>query len=699
MEIHFLMRTSVYTIVLVLIASIFLTPVLVEPVMAWSFPNLEGYHNKIDEFNSPPFASTWDIVTGGGYSSAQIIAYGVANLIAPPTPNQSWVFLIQRFTPPKGNFTLTTRVKGNSLLLGTLGIYTNYDGSLQSILDINEGRQIGVTLEMWGLGEGFRLAHSANDVWRYNQTSFSPEAGKWYELQLIVEESPIKITANIYNDRYGPDPMNGMDYIIHIDNLLGSMSFSDLDFNYSSINAFGIGALGGGGSGDPVSDYSFDWLTVQWPGPTVTISPSSWTMDVGQSKTFTTTLSGNMGGYESYDWSVDSHGVIGANTSTFTFRPTAEGTYSINVGVVDSSGTNDTWLASASCTVSVTVNSALSKPSAHASAGRVTHGQNSTLSVTGLSGGTAPCSYQWLQKAPGASSSSSISGATSNIHNFATSLSTASGNWSFELRVTDSVGTSVTSSPVVVSVVTLLKSTLTTSCNSTAYPGFKIIINGNLTDKGVGVQDVPILLSYSVTGGNSWNDLTLINTDSSGEFSAVWMPSVTGNYIVKAAWNGNSNYSAVSTTVNLVVIPFQDQSIFSVASNSTVSALFFNSTSNVLSFTVSGPSNTRGFVDVAIAKNLVANITSLKISLDGKQLNYTASPTIDSWLLHFTYSHSTHSVTINLGAMVVAEFSLTTVMVTLLVVTAPIMFFLRKGFTFEEKEAKNVRSHNMRSAC
>jgi len=40
------------------------------------------------------------------------------------------------------------------------------------------------------------------------------------------------------------------------------------------------------------------------PAPTVTVSPSSWTMDVGQSKTFTATPAGGSGSYTGYQWYV-----------------------------------------------------------------------------------------------------------------------------------------------------------------------------------------------------------------------------------------------------------------------------------------------------------------------------------------------------------------------------------------------------------
>jgi hypothetical protein len=188
-----------------------------------------------------------------------------------------------------------------------------------------------------------------------------------------------------------------------------------------------------------------------------------------------------------------------------------------------------------------------------------------------------------------------------------------------------------------------------TLSSSTSYVGFRIQIEGNLTCNEVGLSEIPLLLSYSVTGGETWNDITLINTTSDGSFSAVWMPSATGSYLVSATWSGDSIYPGSITTVNLAVIPFEEQSVFSVASNSTVSELAFNSTSRELSFTVTGPSGTAGYVNVYIAKALIDNIADVKASLDGVQLNYTATSMDDSWLLHLTYLHSTHKVTVNLG--------------------------------------------------
>lgn len=232
----------------------------------------------------------------------------------------------------------------------------------------------------------------------------------------------------------------------------------------------------------------------------------------------------------------------------------------------------------------------------------------------------------------------------------------------------------------------LLPTSLPTSLSSsTSYFGFKVEINGNLTCNDVGLSGAPILLSYSVTNGESWSDISLINTDSDGGFSAVWMPSATGNYLVRAIWSGNATHPGATTIINLAVIPFKEQNVFSVTSNSTVSELAFNSTSRELSFTVTGPSGTTGYVNVYIAKSLIDNIADVKVYLDGDQLNYTATSLDDSWLLHFTYSHSTHKVNINLGLIpfippqLITPLSLGILAVALAVATVLLVFKIRRG--------------------
>lgn len=192
---------------------------------------------------------------------------------------------------------------------------------------------------------------------------------------------------------------------------------------------------------------------------------------------------------------------------------------------------------------------------------------------------------------------------------------------------------------------------LSISCqSSTTYTNFKVNIQGTLTTNNVAVSNEPIQLSYSVNGGDSWEALTYLSTDDSGAFQAVWTPTVTGNYFIKATYAGNSELAAASTTVHIAVIPFEDTTVFSVASNSTVTALAFNSTSQTLSFKVSGETGTTGYSNVYIAKTLLSDASNLHVYFDQELLQPTTQSVGDSWLVSFTYHHSVHSVALELDS-------------------------------------------------
>ncbi len=188
------------------------------------------------------------------------------------------------------------------------------------------------------------------------------------------------------------------------------------------------------------------------------------------------------------------------------------------------------------------------------------------------------------------------------------------------------------------------------SCSSSvSYDSFRVQIYGRISENNQGLAATPIAISYSVTNGGTWQDLTSVNTNSDGTFAAVWMPSVTGNYMIKAEWV--LDY-AVSKVVNLAILPSTDptsKDIFSVASNSTILDLAFNSTSNQLTFTVTGTTGTSGYTEVTIAKSLIKDITKVQVLIDGEQKHFSSKETTDAWQLSFAYQHSTHEVTLQLN--------------------------------------------------
>jgi len=141
----------------------------------------------------------------------------------------------------------------------------------------------------------------------------------------------------------------------------------------------------------------------------------------------------------------------------------------------------------------------------------------------------------------------------------------------------------------------------------------KVGVSGSLTSNSVGFSGVPMLLSYSVTGGQTWNGISQVTTAYDGGYSAIWMPSATGEYIVKAAWAGNVTVQGATAFADLAVVPYDAKNVFSVISNSTISALSFNSDSKELDFTVTGASGTYGYIDVFIAKTLIPNVDNAKV--------------------------------------------------------------------------------------
>jgi len=181
--------------------------------------------------------------------------------------------------------------------------------------------------------------------------------------------------------------------------------------------------------------------------------------------------------------------------------------------------------------------------------------------------------------------------------------------------------------------------------SSSNFVGFKVEINGTLIDpEGKGISDANIVISYTLSGVSEWVPLISATTDFEGNYYSQWIPPSIGDFTLRSEWGGNQTYAGASKSTALSIIPYRDRYIFSVASNSTISALTFNPTSQELKFNAFGPSNTTGFARVTMAKTLVANATKLKLYLDEKPLAYSTFSTGDSWVVSFTYTHSTHNI-------------------------------------------------------
>jgi PKD repeat protein len=159
------------------------------------------------------------------------------------------------------------------------------------------------------------------------------------------------------------------------------------------------------------------------PPLSASISPLSASIILGQSVTFTSTVSGGKSPYL-YQWYLNGSGISGAVNPTWTFTPTTFGTYKIYLTVTDSLGSttssNEAIVTAASqLTVSISPLNA-----------SILVGQSVTFTST-VSGGYMPYSYQWyLNGAP-------VPGVTSSSLIFTL---TSSGIYYVHLKVTDAKG-------------------------------------------------------------------------------------------------------------------------------------------------------------------------------------------------------------------------------------------------------------------
>jgi len=146
-----------------------------------------------------------------------------------------------------------------------------------------------------------------------------------------------------------------------------------------------------------VSDDAWNRATSSARSNTATVSVNPWllvniipisvTLDIAQSRTFTSNVTGGMPPY-TYQWYLNGSLIYGATNATWLFTPSSSGIYAISLKVTDNFG-----CSVASKTASMTVN-ALPTASINPTWKTTQPGSEVTLTSTIL-GGTAPYTYQW----------------------------------------------------------------------------------------------------------------------------------------------------------------------------------------------------------------------------------------------------------------------------------------------------------------
>jgi hypothetical protein len=151
-------------------------------------------------------------------------------------------------------------------------------------------------------------------------------------------------------------------------------------------------------------------------------------LSVGQSQTFTATVSGGTG-TKSYQWYLDSAVVSGQTSSTYTYTyPTALGSHTIYVKVTDSATTPATVQSSA---VSIGLKPILSVSISPISSVTLYLGQTQSFIASASGGSNSYSRYQWY------SNGSPLSGQTSSTLNYTPS---EISSYTITVTVTDSLG-------------------------------------------------------------------------------------------------------------------------------------------------------------------------------------------------------------------------------------------------------------------
>jgi N-acetylneuraminic acid mutarotase len=242
---------------------------------------------------------------------------------------------------------------------------------------------------------------------------------------------PIDCTSAVWTDEYvflfggGINVADRSDQIVKYDPALDSVTLLEETLPspragtcaiWDGRDAYVFGGEGYGTSLDEIVRFFSEA-----PSPfSVSISPLSASILMGQPVTFTSAVSGGYTPY-SYQWYLNGNTVSGATSTSWTLTPTTTGNYTIHLNVTDNLG-NTAKSNDAVVTVAAQLIASISPMSAS-----VLVGQPVAFTST-VSGGYTPYSCQWYLNG------NPVSGATSNTWTF---TPVAGGIYYIHLKVTD----------------------------------------------------------------------------------------------------------------------------------------------------------------------------------------------------------------------------------------------------------------------
>ena len=149
--------------------------------------------------------------------------------------------------------------------------------------------------------------------------------------------------------------------------------------------------------------------------------------------------------------------------------------------------------------------------------------------------------------------------------------------------------------------------------------------------------------------GNYWSDYPGVDDgsgtgkhstagDGIGDTNLPWPNTSYDNYPLISPWGSIQRSFAVSRENQTYEI--------TTLSNSSITSFNYNETLSQISFNVTGPSDTVGFTNMTVLKELG---DTFEVSVDGVAVSFIQTENATHCFLYFTYQHSTHSITVTIG--------------------------------------------------
>jgi len=86
---------------------------------------------------------------------------------------------------------------------------------------------------------------------------------------------------------------------------------------------------------------------------------------------------------------------------------------------------------------------------------------------------------------------------------------------------------------------------------TTITVGETVTLSGSITPARA---EATVSIFYRLSGSETWNSLTTVETDTDSQYSFDWTPTATGSYEVKASWTGNATLQGDESDIQTITV-------------------------------------------------------------------------------------------------------------------------------------------------